>query len=114
MTVKTNSDPARPLLGTHPKATSHSEEDTARAITVVFGYQGLGGHLEVLPGEVNEQGCCTGGLHTGGAAVMSHSCPGDDCGEENAVGVRCKGENIRKEGNQHVQRFLHSVRARAL
>lgn len=45
---------------------------------------------------------------------MSHSCPGNDCGEENAVGVRCKGENIRKEGNQHVQRFLHSVRARAL
>lgn len=45
---------------------------------------------------------------------MYHSCPEDDCGEENAVGLRCKGENIRKEGNQHVQRFLHSVRARAL
>lgn len=33
-TMKINSDPTRPLLGTHPK--------------VVFGYQRFGGHLEVL------------------------------------------------------------------
>lgn len=48
------------------------------------------------------------------AAVAYRSCPEDDCGEENTVWVRCKGENIRKEGSQPVEQFLHSVRAGTL
>lgn len=35
----------------------------------------------------------------------------DDCGEENTVVVRNKGENIRKEGRKSVESVLHSVGA---
>lgn len=68
-----------------------------------------------VSGNIQKQGnrACIARIHTY-LRTCSKYIREDGCGEEDTAGVRYKGENLRKQGSNPVERVLSSVRVGTL